>query len=511
MLKQLLFILLFFFRIAQGFSQCTPGDILSPIDVDSVSVDIAGNVQICWQASSDPSISIYYIIGVNTLTGATTRLDSVNVPNLCHTVTAANNNVDNRSEEYAIGVKDSCGNELVTILDFHNTIFLQANVDVCTASILLDWNSYNDFDNLNVTYAIYASENGGPYISVGNTVDTSFSYVGINQGSTYDIYVTAFENGGAGPFSSSSNVLTINTTSFLVTPNFNYLYTVDVIDSSQISVQFYVDTLADVREYIIKRALNPNGSFTALASIPAFDGMNSLQEFFDFTVDAKTTSYYYQVDVINTCGQVSFTSNLGRSILLGVTSNNLSRENVLTWNTYEGWLGNVQEYAIYRSIGGVKEPLPIAVLPAQSAIMTYTDDISNILEGNGEFCYQIEAKENSITHVGNLPDIALSNSHTSCVTYAPLFYVPNAFRPSSQFNAIFKPVINYVDPLSYNLSIYSRWGQKVFETNDIETGWNGAFNNKGGIVGFGSYVYTIAFRSADGESFERVGSVILYE
>ncbi|MEN8794305.1 MAG: gliding motility-associated C-terminal domain-containing protein, partial [Flavobacteriales bacterium] len=43
---------------------------------------------------------------------------------------------------------------------------------------------------------------------------------------------------------------------------------------------------------------------------------------------------------------------------------------------------------------------------------------------------------------------------------------------------------------SYNLLIYNRWGDIVFESNDRDIHWNGDFNNK--IVSQGVYFYVLS-------------------
>jgi len=71
------------------------------------------------------------------------------------------------------------------------------------------------------------------------------------------------------------------------------------------------------------------------------------------------------------------------------------------------------------------------------------------------------------------------------------FYVPNAFTPNSDGkNEHFKPVYD-CDVSSYNMRIYNRWGQAVFETSEIEDGWDGRF--KGSDAPGGIYVYVISY------------------
>lgn len=56
-----------------------------------------------------------------------------------------------------------------------------------------------------------------------------------------------------------------------------------------------------------------------------------------------------------------------------------------------------------------------------------------------------------------------------------LVYVPNAFTPDGDgINDIFYPVVNALDPEKYELFIFNRWGELIFNTESITTGWDGS-------------------------------------
>jgi gliding motility-associated-like protein len=57
-------------------------------------------------------------------------------------------------------------------------------------------------------------------------------------------------------------------------------------------------------------------------------------------------------------------------------------------------------------------------------------------------------------------------------------YVPTGFTPNSDGrNDILKPMYIGIKTVSY-FTIYNRWGQKVFSTNDLNTGWDGTFDGQ---------------------------------
>jgi gliding motility-associated-like protein len=96
----------------------------------------------------------------------------------------------------------------------------------------------------------------------------------------------------------------------------------------------------------------------------------------------------------------------------------------------------------------------------------------------------------------------------------PIFYVPNAFTPNgSELNNIFLPVFSPSLSLSsYQLQIFNRWGQTVFESRDPSKGWDGSVDTNEGasIAQDGMYTYKITFIESGFEKvFEVTGSVVL--
>ncbi len=88
------------------------------------------------------------------------------------------------------------------------------------------------------------------------------------------------------------------------------------------------------------------------------------------------------------------------------------------------------------------------------------------------------------------------------------FLVPNALTPNNDgANECFKIKL-WEKVNNYNLSIYNRWGQMVFQTKNIVDCWNGTFNGKN--VDGGAYIYNItAINACDNTAVKRKGTVIV--
>lgn len=84
--------------------------------------------------------------------------------------------------------------------------------------------------------------------------------------------------------------------------------------------------------------------------------------------------------------------------------------------------------------------------------------------------------------------------------------VPNAFTPGSGENPTFK-VARLGDATLKSFTIYDRWGLKVFETKDLEQGWDGTFG--GQPQPYGVYVYVLEAVTAKGRAVTKQGNVTL--
>jgi len=73
-------------------------------------------------------------------------------------------------------------------------------------------------------------------------------------------------------------------------------------------------------------------------------------------------------------------------------------------------------------------------------------------------------------------------------------YIPNTFSPDGNaFNNVFKVVGRNIDPDQFELTIYNRWGEIIFISQDQNIGWDGAVGNKG-IAPNGTYSYQVVYR-----------------
>ncbi|MFN7652299.1 MAG: PKD-like domain-containing protein [Cyclobacteriaceae bacterium] len=99
--------------------------------------------------------------------------------------------------------------------------------------------------------------------------------------------------------------------------------------------------------------------------------------------------------------------------------------------------------------------------------------------------------------------------------------IPNAFTPntngpsggnggSGTFNDVFLPIVKGVpaDADAYNLQIFDRWGNLIFESNSSSFGWDG-YNKDGKLMPAGVYVYKLTVRFSDSQRTTQVGDITM--
>ena len=86
-------------------------------------------------------------------------------------------------------------------------------------------------------------------------------------------------------------------------------------------------------------------------------------------------------------------------------------------------------------------------------------------------------------------------------------YLPNVFTPNDDhLNDIFLPIGHFDHLAEYKMTIWNRWGQQIYESSDVNNGWDGTVNGK--LCQIDAYVYVIEFRVYDKNQF-RMGQVML--
>jgi len=111
--------------------------------------------------------------------------------------------------------------------------------------------------------------------------------------------------------------------------------------------------------------------------------------------------------------------------------------------------------------------------------------------------YRVTAYKN-----GN-PSVSSTSNTVQVIPFMSI-YIPNSFTPNGDgLNDTFGA---YGEAISdYNMQIFNRWGQLVFESNNYKLQWDGKHNGK--AVPQGSYVYRLNAKGKAGNITQKDGTV----
>ena len=199
--------------------------------------------------------------------------------------------------------------------------------------------------------------------------------------------------------------------------------------------------------------------------------------FLDKQVYTSSNSYTYKIRASDLCGKKTQLSNIASSILLNANFNNETKICVLRWNSYLSWNNGVKYYqTIYSNnsnqvINNTKDS-------------SFTDQ-AFLRDGYTKKCYKIIAFESN----GNF---SKSESNEVCIPYETIIWIPSALSVNGDgLNESLK--INTFGIKSFTISIFNRWGGKVYESSSLEDEWKPEAEQQG------IYIYSVRVLTDDNE------------
>lgn len=462
--------------------------------ITSISMDtLTGNVVIEWTENEQDDTFGYVIYGEDA-TGNFIEIDTVFGISNTQYIT---NPPGDGSFTYTVAAFDSCFTnaspptyQTSAKAEPHITMLLASSLNPCSQQITLSWSDYVGFGQ--TEYQILGRVGAQSWEFIGQTTATSFQLPS-QIGASYIFVIQAVDANG---FTSFSNRIVL-TADEQTSPTESYLSTATV-DGDKVIVKHAISLDAGTQAVILQRFEPINQEFITLEQKPT---NTNIIDFEDLAVEVERKSYTYRTILVDSCGKVSDTSNIGKTILLRLVTEDTEMKHYLQWNAYEDFLGGVLEYRVYRGYDGVFDPNPIAVTTPD--VRYLQDDVSATIDYSGKVCYYVEALEN----INQFGVAEISKSNIACPILEPLIYIPNAFSVNGA-NPIFKPVSSLRQVQNYNFTIYNRYGQEIFTTNNPDEGWNGILPN-GEIAQEGVYIYRLSVRDGNGIEVLKHGHVSL--
>jgi len=368
---------------------------------------------------------------------------------------------------FRIATYDACSN----FKSYSNEICsIGLNTDAQNNVISLDWDSF--YWNLGETTNLYRDES---LLQSFNSTATSHTDSTVICKTTYCYGV---EVGYAGGISRSLNVCETAFSNDKPTSIDNIS---SITNSDSIKWNWQIPPNSTPLYYWVHHVL-PDGSIISKDSVST----NAYAE--KYNEQPKLIA----VQTVDICGNESELNLIGTSITLSAKIlQNADTE--LTWNDFTGWLDGFQSY--YITIKNLEGILIDSVSTGGDTF--YTLPIAN--QENQTLLFTVWA----IPVTGG---IEFTRSNIVEVEREPVISLPNSFTPNGDgLNDTFIIGGKFID--SYEMQVFNRWGEVLFQTTNLENGWDGT--SKEEKLGVGNYTYWIRIKDLNNNEHIRTGSILI--
>lgn len=361
---------------------------------------------------------------------------------------------------YSLQAMDVCRNTSA-MSETHQTVELRATGAANTVE--LNWTPYSGFDT-SFVYEIWRTPAGDntfmPLITVpGSITQYTDTSVLCKQLYYYRIRTVETDSMRAISWSDTAGATPVY---IPVLPTPENIRTT-VVANKYVLLEWHKVQYHRAFSFNIYRATD-SGAAVFYKNIPSTD-----TTFTDMNVDVQQHNYTYTTYVEDACGGLSAPSNIARTILLRVRmvgNDILKHDPKLSWNEYTYWDPGVDHYIadFYNEEEQTFEVVSYNKANNLEAQHKYINLIQD------DYCYKVTAFKNGDTGI-------VSESNIGCVSTEPTLFAPNVFTVNGDnLNDLF--FVRGVFIETFNLKIFNRWGQLVFETNDMNKGWDGTYEGK---------------------------------
>lgn len=130
-------------------------------------------------------------------------------------------------------------------------------------------------------------------------------------------------------------------------------------------------------------------------------------------------------------------------------------------------------------------------------IVRYDADIEYTFTKSGSYAVEVFI---SFVQGTDTLEYTMDSPFTIAISESKL-EVPNAFTPNGDgINDVFKVKEGYQSIVSFEATVFNRWGKRIFRWKDIAEGWDG--RDGGNDVPDGAYFLRINARGADGKVYD---------
>ena len=242
-----------------------------------------------------------------------------------------------------------------------------------------------------------------------------------------------------------------------------------------------------VDEFIVQK--RDGGSSNAWTDLATVSGIRT--DYLETDINTDVKSFEYKVVATNKCGTL-IESEPHTSILLGGIQDE-DFNTSLTFTDYLGWENGVLEYSVF----GNDNKNPYSLVESGASANSSLLIINN--PDHYRKCYRVKADE-----MGGQNTTSWSNE--LCFYFSPEIYVPNAFTANNDnLNDGFG--VKGVAINEFEILIYNRWGEKLYESQNIDEKWYPQYRDAD--VQMGTYIYVIKYSDFENKVFQKTGTINL--
>ena len=386
-----------------------------------------------------------------------------------------------------------------------STIFLNVSQRECSFLADLNWNEPIGMDGGVASYTAQQwDEEAQQWFDLATIDGQTESYVIEGDSTSTESQAFRILATGNNGFVAVSSIDSL-TFDYPDAPDAPVLQRVSVLDDARVELILATDEDAEEISFYEFQRWSPeeNDWITLPTSHPASDGYQVT----DVDVNLRTdrSSYTYRAVVFNDCGEIVSQSQEASTIWLQGFQNPADQtfENSLIWTPYTGFINGLDRYEVIRKESRSPENIGASIATVNAVRENHTDDVSELLDSPGVFCYRVLAIENAGNDVVNG-----AASNWLCLTEEPIVWIPTAFSPNGDdLNDWFpwapgEAEVGFLgesqgDTPNFLMNIVSRWGTKMYSTESIEEPWDGRMN--GELVPAGVYVVHVQYLDGSGD------------
>ncbi len=394
------------------------------------------------------------------------------------TLKAGNYNlrVPSYKTQYQLLALNDC-RDTVAIGNKHKPVVLNISEKSGTFFPQLNWTKYQGWENV-AGYTIVRTTNGENEEEIAYLSNSDTQYVdSLVCDNFYSYYVRSM-----GPVFNVASKSTRDTISpeYVGPSGITDLITTTVVDNNKVLTTWHPHEHPQVSKYLITRT-DPNfGTIDKHAIVEDTFYLDSTDIF------ASRDIYKYIIKGIDFCQSAADPSIESNTIVLGIGIDTFDTQ--LEWNLFNEWPIDKTTYTLERATETTDFE---AIYSAQNATYFIDEDILDNIDEI--FRYRVKAE-----YEGRI-------AYSNVVKEYPILrvFIPNAFSPNNDgINDVYKVFgsagqSGSTDLYSkFKLVIINRWGETVFESNNLDAEWDGSY--KGEPCPIGTYVFHVQFQDKSG-------------